>query len=43
MNIIENQPPRAQAPARGMLLHCGATTVGREELLAVPTPLGTST
>jgi len=43
MNIIENQAPRAQAPARGMLLHCGAATVSREDLLAVPTPRGTST
>lgn len=43
MNIIENPQPRAQAPTRGMLLHCGAQTVNREELLAVPTPRGTQT
>ena len=41
MNLIE--PPRHQAPPRGMLLHCGAETVTREELFHVPTPLGTST
>ena len=41
MNLIE--PRRHQAPPRGMLLHCGAETVTREELFHVPTPLGTST
>jgi hypothetical protein len=43
MNIIEHHIPRAQAPTRGMLLHCGAQTVTREDLLAVPTPRGTRT
>ena len=43
MNIIEPPAPRAQAPTRGMLLHCGAQTVSREDLLAVPTPRGTQT
>ena len=43
MNIIEPPAPRAQAPTRGMLLHCGAETVSREDLLAVPTPRGTQT
>jgi len=43
MNIIEHPQPRAQAPTRGMLLHCGAQTVSREDLLAVPTPRGTRT
>jgi len=43
MNIIENPQPRAQAPTRGMLLHCGAETVSREDLIAVPTPQGTRT
>ena len=43
MNIIEPPAPCAQAPARGMLLHCGAQTVSREDLLAVPTPRGTQT
>lgn len=41
MNLIE--PPRHRTPTRGMLLHCGAETVTREELFHVPTPLGTST
>ena len=43
MNIIEPPAPRAQAPTRGMLLHCGAQIVSREDLLAVPTPRGTQT
>jgi hypothetical protein len=43
MNLIEIEPPRRQAPVRGMLLHCGAETVGREQLFQVPTPLGTRT
>lgn len=43
MNIIENPQSRVQAPTRGMLLHCGATIVSREELFAVPTPRETST
>lgn len=41
MNIIERPP--IQTPARGMLLHCGAETVSREFLYAVPTPAGTET
>ena len=43
MNIIEHPQPRAQAPTRGILLHCGAQTVSREDLFAVPTPPGTRT
>jgi len=43
MNIIELERPRPQAPVRGMLLHCGAETVTRQELFQVPTPLGTRT
>ena len=43
MIIIEHQQPRAQAPTRGMLLHCGAQTVSRAELFDVPTPRGTQT
>ena len=43
MNIIEHPQPRAQAPTRGMLLHCGAQTVNRQELYNVPTPRGTQT
>ncbi len=43
MNIIEHLQPRAQAPMRGMLLHCGAQTVSRQELFDVPTPRGTQT
>ena len=43
MNIIENLQPRAQAPTRGMLLHCGAEIVSRANLFDVPTPPGTQT
>lgn len=43
MNIIEPQQPVRQAPAPGMLLHCGAKRVNREQLFAVPTPRGTQT
>ena len=43
MNIIEPQAPRVQTPPRGMLLHCGAQIVSREQLFAVPTPRGTQT
>jgi len=28
---------------QGLLLHCGGRVVGREELMAVPTPIGTDT
>ena len=38
MNIILNEPPVAQKPPRGMLLHCGAELVTRQELWTVPTP-----
>ena len=38
MNIILNEPPVAQKPPRGMLLHCGAEIVSRGELWSVPTP-----
>ena len=43
MNLIQNQQPPVQAPARGMLLHCGAERVSREQLFAVPTPRNTTT
>lgn len=44
MNLIENEnPPPAPTPPKGMLLHCGAEVVTREQLLQVPTPRGTST
>jgi hypothetical protein len=43
MNLIEIEPPRRQAPVRGMLLHCGAETVDRKQLFQVPTPLRTRT
>ena len=43
MNIIEPPAPRAQAPTRGMLLHCGAEIVSRGQLFDVPTPPGTRT
>ena len=43
MNIIEvEEPPRQRTP-QGLLLHCGGRVVGREELMAVPTPIGTDT
>jgi len=48
MNLIQN-PAAAQpgaAPAsnvRGMMLHCGADTVTREDVFAVKTPPGTDT
>lgn len=44
MNIIEMEPARVhQRTPGGLLLHCGGRVVEREELLAVPTPLGTET
>ncbi|HPA21594.1 MAG TPA: DUF932 domain-containing protein [Verrucomicrobiae bacterium] len=44
MNIIEMEPaPVRQRTPQGLLLHCGGRVVGREELLAVPTPEGTET
>jgi len=43
MNIIEPPAPRVQTPPRGMLLHCGAEIVSRDQLFAVPTPRGTQT
>ena len=43
MNIVQPEHPPVAAPARGMLLHCGAETVTREQLFAVPTPRGTPT
>jgi len=43
MNIIQQQRPVVQAPVPGMLLHCGAETVTREQLFAIPTPKGTDT
>ena len=42
MNTLVKPQPR-QAPPPGLLLHCGATQVGREEVFAVPTPRGTDT
>lgn len=41
MNIVQPQHPPIKAP--GMLLHCGAETVTREQLFSVPTPRGTQT
>jgi hypothetical protein len=41
--IIENQPVVSQKPPKGMLLHCGAKIVSREELWEVPTPNNTET
>lgn len=41
MNIVQPQQPPRKAP--GMLLHCGAETVSREQLFAVPTPRATAT
>jgi hypothetical protein len=39
MNIIMQDQPRVdQKPPKGMLLHCGAEIVSREELWSVPTP-----
>jgi hypothetical protein len=38
MNIILNEPPVAQKPPKGMLLHCGAEIVSRQQLWSVPTP-----
>jgi hypothetical protein len=38
MNIIMNEPPVAPKPPRGMLLHCGAEVVSRQDLWTVPTP-----
>ena len=38
MNILMPEPPVAQKPPRGMLLHCGAELVSRGELWTVPTP-----
>jgi len=43
MNLIEQPLPRVQAPAPGLLLHCGAQRVSREDLIAVATPCGTDT
>ena len=41
MNLL--LAPRPHAPVRGMLLHCGAEKVDREQLFQVPTPHGTRT
>ena len=38
MNIIMNEPPVAQKPPRGMLLHYGAEIVSRQDLWTIPTP-----
>ena len=46
MNQTIDIPPSVQpapAPAPGMLLHCGAETVTRDDLVAVPTPPATTT
>lgn len=43
MNIVQNQQPLVHTPARGMLLHCGAERVSREELFQVPTPKASDT
>ncbi len=42
-DIIEIPPPASPAPIPGMLLHCGAETVTRDQLITVPTPRATST
>ena len=41
--LVQQQRPAVQTPSPGMLLHCGAETVTREQLFAVPTPRGTDT
>lgn len=43
MKLVEQLQPRVQAPARGMLLHCGAEIVTRDQLFAIPTPRPTET
>jgi len=43
MKILEIPPPAAPAARSSLLLHCGGTTVTREDLLAVPTPPATGT
>ena len=44
MNIIETEePPTRHRTPQGLLLHCGGRVVERQELMAVPTPLGTET
>jgi hypothetical protein len=43
MPNTQNQLPELQTPARGMLLHCGAERVTREQLFRTRTPKGTDT
>jgi hypothetical protein len=43
MNMIEEGPVVAQKPPKGMLLHCGAELVSKEQLWEVPTPEHTET
>jgi len=40
---IEIEAPRRRAATRGLLLHCGAETVDREELFETSTPAATDT
>ena len=41
--MIEEGPVVAQKPPKGMLLHCGAELVSKEQLWEVPTPEHTET
>jgi len=43
MNAVVEQPLVSQKPPKGMLLHCGAQLVSRDELWEVPTPDHTDT
>jgi hypothetical protein len=43
MNAIIDAPAAAPASVPGLLLHCGAETVTRDQLAAVPTPRPTGT
>ena len=43
MNAMMEGPVVAQKPPKGMLLHCGAELVSRDQLWEVPTPDHTET
>ncbi|MEI6714370.1 MAG: DUF932 domain-containing protein [Verrucomicrobiota bacterium] len=43
MNAVIDQPVVSQKPPKGMLLHCGAELVSKEQLWEVPTPNHTDT
>jgi len=43
MNMLIDGPVVAQKPPKGMLLHCGAELVSKEQLWEVPTPEHTET